>query len=300
MKARDFQYERARSLEDALDLLHRHGAEARVIAGGQSLVPALNLRLAAPEMLVDIGALDALRGIRLVEADGTRRLHIGALTRHVEIERSPDIARHAPLLALAVKHVAHAAIRNRGTFGGSLAHADPASEFPACILALGARLHIAGRAGTRIVAAADFFLGLHETAIKTGEILVAVDIEPIADGFRPGFAELARRSGDYALVGVALQARPIAGRTRLTSGTPVFFAVGDRPVAAHAAAKVLMDEGVADGDRIRLAQDALAADLDPPSDPQMSGVARLHLARVLLGRVVAEVLAGANQGGTHG
>jgi carbon-monoxide dehydrogenase medium subunit len=197
VKARDIQYERAQSLENALDLLHQHGPDARLIAGGQSLVPALNLRLAAPDMLVDIGALDELRGISLVEADGTERLRIGALTRHVEIERSALIAAHAPLLALAVRHVAHAAIRNRGTFGGSIAHADPASEFPACILALGATLQIAGRGVTRSVAAADFFLGLHETAIKPGEILVAVDIEPIAAGFRPGFAELARRSGDY-------------------------------------------------------------------------------------------------------
>ncbi|WP_158810295.1 xanthine dehydrogenase family protein subunit M [Beijerinckia sp. L45] len=299
MKARDIQYERARSLQDAVDLLHRHGPDARLIAGGQSLVPALNLRLAAPEMLVDIGALAELRGIRLVEVDGVERLRIGALTRHVDIERSALIAAHVPLLALAVKHVAHAAIRNRGTFGGSIAHADPASEFPACVLALGAMLHIAGRDGTRTVAAADFFLGLHETAIKAGEILVAVDIDPLGEGFRSGFAELARRSGDYALVGVALQGRPLPGRTLFAVVAPAFFSVGDRPLLADAAAAILMDAAVADGDRIRLAQESLAADLDPPTDPQMSGAARLHLARVLLGRVVAEVLA-ASQGVARG
>jgi carbon-monoxide dehydrogenase medium subunit len=189
-----------------------------------------------------------------------------------------------------VKHVAHAAIRNRGTFGGSIAHADPSAEFPACILALGARMHIASRTETRNVAAEDFFLGLHETAILPGEILVAVDIAPIETGFRPGFAELARRSGDYALAGLALQGKPMPDRTLFDAVSPVFFSVGNRPILARAAAKVLMDSDVADTERIRLAQAALTEDLAPPSDPQASSATRLHLARVLLGRVVAEVL----------
>jgi aerobic carbon-monoxide dehydrogenase medium subunit len=290
VKARDCRYERARSLQEALDLLHRYGTDARLIAGGQSLVPALNLRMAAPDMLIDIGALDELRGIRLVDSEGMKRLRIGAMVTHAEIARSRDVALHAPLLALAVKHVAHAAIRNRGTFGGSIAHADPAAEFPACVLALGARMHIASRAATRIVAAEDFFLGLHETAIKPGEILVAVDMAPIETGFRPGFAELARRSGDYALVGLALQGKPTPGRTLFEAVSPVFFSVGDRPILARAAANILMDSSGADGERIRLAQAALATDLAPPSDTQASSATRLHLARVLLGRVVAEVL----------
>ncbi len=289
MKARDFRYERARSLSEALDLLHRHGSDARVIAGGQSLVPALNLRMAAPEILIDIGALDELRFIRKVDTDGARHLRIGAMVRHAEIAQSPDIALHAPLLKRAASHVAHAAIRNRGTFGGSIAHADPAAEFPACALALDARMHIACWSGTRVVAAREFFLGLHETAIKPGEILTAIDIVPIKDGFRSGFAELSRRSGDYALAGLALHGRPIEGRSLFVDVSPVFFSVGDRPIVAHAAAKVLTDADVADDDRIRLAQQALTADLDPPSDPQASSATRLHLARVLLGRVVAEV-----------
>jgi aerobic carbon-monoxide dehydrogenase medium subunit len=297
VKARDCHYERARSLQDALDLLHRNGPEARLIAGGQSLVPALNLRMAAPDILIDIGALDELRGIRLVEAGGAKRLRIGAMVSHAEIARSGEVALHAPLLALAVEHVAHAAIRNRGTFGGSIAHADPAAEFPACVLALGAEMHIAGREAKRTVAAEDFFLGLHETAIRPGEILTAVDIAPIEMGVRPGFAELARRSGDYALAGLAIQGRPIPGRMLFEAVAPVFFSVGDRPVLARAAAKILADGSVGDDERIRLAQQALTADLDPPSDPQASSAARLHLARVLLGRVVAE-LAGTNVGST--
>ncbi len=290
MKARDCRYERARSLQEALDLLQSHGPDARLIAGGQSLVPALNLRLAAPDTLIDIGGLDELRGIRLVETEGVTRLRIGALVPHTEIARSREVALHAPLLKQAVAHVAHAAIRNRGTFGGSIAHADPSAEFPACALALCARMHIASRHATRIVAAEDFFFGLHETAIKPGEILIAVEILPMEEGFRPGFAELARRSGDYALAGLALQGRPIAGRTLFAAVSPVFFSVGDRPIFARAAAKILMDASVADAERIRLAQQALTQDLDPPSDTQASSAMRLHLARVLFGRVVAGVL----------
>ncbi len=289
MKAREFTYHRARSLEQALQLLARHGDEARIIAGGQSLIPALNLRLAAPGHLVDIGGIEALRSIRVLHDGDRERLLIGALVRHVEILRSPDVARCAPLLAQAVKHVAHAAIRNRGTFGGSIAHADPASEFPACVLALGARMHVAGRAGKRTVAASDFFLGLHETAVAPGEILTGVELDAVADGWRPGFAELARRSGDYAMVGFALHGRPRPGRLLFDAVAPVFFSVGDRPVFARDAAQVLTDEGVADADRVRLAQEALGRDLRPASTPLVSGAACLHLARVLLGRVVAEV-----------
>ncbi len=292
MKARKVGYERATTLDQALDLLRQHGAEARVIAGGQSLVPAMNLRLAAPSCLVDIGGIDALRGIRVTREGGRERLRIGALVRHVEIERSPEVARCAPLLAKAVKHVAHAAIRNRGTFGGSIAHADPASEFPACALVLGARMTIASQAGMRTVTAADFFKGLHETAVRPGEILTGVEVDAIADGQRAGFAELARRSGDYAMVGLALQGRPRPGRTVFEEVRPAFFSVGDRPILAQEAARVLTNEEIADGDRVRLAQEALGRDLQPSSSPAVSAAACLHLARVLLGRVVADVFDG--------
>ena len=290
VKAAALRYERASSLADALALLQRHGASATLIAGGQSLVPALNLRMAAPELLIDISRLDALRGVQVMTEGGSPRLRIGAMTRHAELGRSPEIARHAPLLHLAVGHVAHAAIRNRGTFGGSLAHADPASELPACALALGARMHVVGLAGARVIDAGDFFIGLHQTALQPGEILVAVEVDVLADGFRPGFAELARRQGDYALVGLAAHARPIPGQMRFAAIAPVFFSVGARPLLAAAAARVLTDATIADADRLHLAQQALAADLDPPADPQASSAMRLHLARVLLGRVVAQLV----------
>ena len=161
MKASAFAYARATSVANALDLLATHGDRAKVLSGGQSLMPAMNLRLISPELIVDIGELAELRGIA-VRGDA---LVIGALTRHVDLLKSPDIAAHAPLLAEAVAHVAHPAIRNRGTIGGSLAHADPASELPACMLALGATIIVRGPGGERRIAAEEFFTGIYETAL---------------------------------------------------------------------------------------------------------------------------------------
>jgi aerobic carbon-monoxide dehydrogenase medium subunit len=157
MKASAFSYARATSVVNALELLAAHGDDAKVLSGGQSLMPAMNLRLISPQLIVDIGGITELKGIAL---EG-EVLTIGALTRHVDLQRSPDIARHAPLLAEAIAHVAHPAIRNKGTIGGSLAHADPASELPACMVALDATIAIRGPAGERRVAARDFFTGIY-------------------------------------------------------------------------------------------------------------------------------------------
>ena len=276
-------------------MLARHGEAARVIAGGQSLIPAMAVRMAAPEILVDIGGISALRGIDLVEDRGRRLVRIGALVRHAEIERSALIAAEVPLLAASVRHVAHQAIRNRGTFGGSLANADPASEFPACVLALEAAIHVEGSEGPRVIAADDFFLGPYETALRPGEILTAVEIEAKAPGQRAGFAELARRQGDYALAGLALMgtatgAMRDAACPAFAAIRPVFCSVGSTPVLAAGAARVLTDPGIADAERLAMAQDALSGDLDPPSDPQASAALRRHLARTLLARVIRQSL----------
>lgn len=227
MKTTAFAYRRATSVEDALHLHAEAGDGAKYIAGGQSLLVALNLRLDDPPALIDIGGLSDLRGVKL---DGTR-LRIGALTRHAEVLTDPLIAHHLPLITQAVGHVAHPAIRNRGTFGGSVALADPAAEMPACCLALGARMVIAGAGGTRRVGADDFFLGMYETALEPGELLVAVEIELPGPDARPGFGELARRHGDYAMAGVAMMVAP--GDARV-----VFFGVSEcalRSPAAEAA-----------------------------------------------------------------
>src|SRR4051795_250032 len=175
MKASAFAYARASSVANALDLLAAHGDRAKVLSGGQSLMPAMNLRLISPELIVDIGELTELHGIAVTE----KTVRIGALTRHVELARSAEISAHAPLLAEAIAHVAHPAIRNRGTLGGSLAHADPASELPACMLALDAAVIVRGQGGERRIAAEDFFTGIFQTALSPEELLVAVEL-PVA------------------------------------------------------------------------------------------------------------------------
>src|SRR5882672_5609688 len=207
MKAAAFAYARATSVSNALDLLAAHGDRAKVLSGGQSLMPAMNLRLISPEMIVDIGALAELRGI----AVRGNTLLIGALTRHVDLLKSPEIAAHAPLLAEAVAHVAHPAIRNRGTLGGSLAHADPASELSACMLALEATMVVHGGDGERRIAAADFFQGIFQTALSAEELLIAIELPTMRKNSAHFFHEFARRHGDYAIAGIAAQAVVEAG-----------------------------------------------------------------------------------------
>jgi carbon-monoxide dehydrogenase medium subunit len=287
LKPTAFDYVRADSVPHAVRLLAEHRAGARIIAGGQSLLAAMNFRMASPEILVDIGEIEELRDITLT-ARG--RLRIGALTRHADLEASPDIATHAPLLRQAIRHVAHTAIRNRGTFGGSLSHADPASELPACAVALDATIHIVGPQGERTVPARQFFTGVHETALRSGELLVAAEIDTIKPDEVSGFQEFARRHGDYAIVGLAAHGRIEAGR--LCQIAPVFFSVGGTPILARHAAAALADPAVAEPEtRLRRAREALSSDLDPPGDPQASAALRMELARVLLGRVVGDMLA---------
>jgi carbon-monoxide dehydrogenase medium subunit len=282
MKASAFSYARATSVGNALELLAAHGDGAKVLSGGQSLMPAMNLRLISPDLLVDIGDLDELRGIKL--HGGT--LRIGALTRHVEVANSPEIAAHAPLLAEAIAHVAHPAIRNRGTVGGSLAHADPASELPACMLALDATIIVHGRSGERRIAAANFFTGIYETALSAEELLVAVELPVAARDSTHFFHEFARRHGDYAIVGLAAQA-VVRGGT-FADLRIALFAVGDRPVLAKAAAR-LVNVAVTPA-VLSSASAALAEELDPQQDQQASAAMRRHLAKVLLVRGVAKLL----------
>lgn len=266
MKPAPFAYARATTLAEVFDVLETHGDAVRLLAGGQSLVAALNLRLASPDLLLDINGVAALRGVTY--ADGV--LRIGALTRHAELGADPSVAQHAPLLAQAVPHIAHAAIRNRGTIGGSLALADPASELPACVLALEATLVLASRAGERRVAADAFFQGLYQTALRGDEVLTAVEI-PSRAGAASTLQELARRHGDYAIVGLAAQM--MGQGVRLA-----WFGVGATPLRTPRA-----EAAFSAGD-LAAAQAALAAELDPPEDLHGPPALRLHLARVLLGR----------------
>ncbi|TWB96880.1 carbon-monoxide dehydrogenase medium subunit [Bradyrhizobium macuxiense] len=283
MKAAAFAYARATSVVNALELLAVHGDKAKVLSGGQSLMPAMNLRLLSPEIVVDIGGLAELRGIAM--RGGV--LVVGALTRHVDLLRSPEIALHAPLLRDAVSHVAHPAIRNRGTIGGSLAHADPASELPACVVALDATIVARGPTGERRIAATKFFKGIFETALSSDELLVAIEVPVTGQGSTFFFQEYARRHGDYAVVGLAALAVVAAGRfSDLRLG---FFAVGDRPLLAAAAGKLVnacVNRGL-----LAEAAAALTNELDPPEDQQATAAMRRHLATVLLRRCVADLLA---------
>ena len=282
MNASAFSYARATSVGNALELLAVYGDGAKVLSGGQSLMPAMNLRLISPELLVDISDLAELRGIELVGGV----LRIGALTRHVELLNSSEIAAQAPLLTEAIAHVAHPAIRNRGTLGGSLAHADPASELPACMLALNATVIVRGQAGERRIAAVDFFTGIYETALSADELLVAVELPVARKDSVHFFHEFARRHGDYAIVGVAAQA--IVQANAFAGLRIALFAVGDRPALAKAAARLInvpvtptvLSEAAA----------ALADELDPQEDQQASAAMRRHLAKVLLVRGVSALL----------
>jgi aerobic carbon-monoxide dehydrogenase medium subunit len=260
VKAPSFAYAKPRSPEEAFELARRAGA--KVLAGGQSLIPALNMRLSQPELLVDISGLP-FKDITLEQGV----LRIGALVTHSQIEKSGEIARHAPLLAQAVRHVAHPAIRNRGTIGGSIALADPAAEYPACMVALDASIVVAGAGGERLVKAQQFFKGLFEVDLAPGELVAALEVPAQLKDQRSVFLELARRHGDYAIIGLAAYK---GKSTRF-----VFCGAGPTPMLARRASQS------AD---LEEAQKLLEQDLDPPADLYNSSATKLHLAKVLLKR----------------
>ena len=252
MKAPSFAYAKPRTLAEAFELIERPGA--KILAGGQSLIPSLNMRLSAPELLVDI---TGLAGLSNIEAKNGA-VRIGALCTHAMVERSPEVREHLPLLAEAMPHIAHPAIRNRGTLGGSLALADPAAELPACAVALDAVLVIASRKGERRVRAVEFFKGLFETDLKQGEILVGAEF-PKAE--KSAFVELTRRHGDYAIVGLAAVTKQRERRISL-------FGLADRPVLI----------------RPRSLEEAKGSLPKPAADLYHSSATKLHLAKVLLER----------------
>ena len=284
MKPAPFAYVRAETLDDVFRVLDEHGDGASILAGGQSLMATLNMRLSAPDVLVDIGPIGGLAGIE----DTGDALRIGAMTRHVDVETSALAAEHAPLLASAMPHIAHPAVRNRGTFGGSIAFADPAAELPACAVALGARMVVEGKGGRRTVNADRFFLGLYDTALEPGEILTAVEVPRIAAGWRSGFMELARRHGDYAMIGLAAHVEVAGGR--FGGGRLVFFGAGDRPVPAVRTAALLAGNAWTETLGARLAE-SLREELDPFEDLNADAAMRRHLAGVLVKRTLAPLAA---------
>lgn len=283
MKAPGFSYAKPASMAACLDLLGAHGDDAQVLAGGQSLMPLLNLRLAAPALLVDITGLDDLRGI----TDGDGHVRIGALERHADIGASPVVREALPLLTNAAAHIAHVAVREQGTIGGSLALADPAAEWPACCLALDADIELTSARGVRRVAAGDFFKGIYETDRQPDELVTAL-LVPNGSRADDGealhlFDEVARRKGDFAIAGLALVARRRG--TALANVRLALLGVGDRPVLAAGAMAALEGQPL-DQDTIAAAVAALRAELDPPEDPAYPSDYRRRVAGVVLERAL--------------
>lgn len=278
MKAAAFDYAKPASVSEAIALKRAHGGDARFLAGGQSLLPAMNMRVDRPGMLIDLNAIAGLGGID----DAGDTIRIGALTRTAELGRSGVIARRLPLLARCVEHIAHPAIRSMGTFGGSLVLADPAAEWPAACLALDASMVVTGPTGERTIVAPDFFRGLYTTALAEDELLVRVDLPVQPEGARSVALELVRRRGDFAIAGIVAQAVAAADGA-LSEVRIAFFGIADRPVRLAA-----VEQAVAHGgsDGVGAARAALEAGIEFTGDLYHAPATKRHLAGVLLGRAV--------------
>jgi len=280
MKPPRFDYLAPRSLDEALDLLARHGEQARVLAGGQSLVPLLNFRLVRPGYLVDLNDVPGLAGIRV--DDG--RLVIGAMTRQRAVEMSTLVRERCPLLAEAMPQIGHVQIRNRGTVGGSLAHADPAGELPAVVAALGGELVLRSARGQRVLGPAQFFVGYLTTAAAPDELLVEARVPVAPPRTGSAFLEVSRRHGDFALVGVAATVTVDAGGV-CTAAAVALTGVGPTPVVAREAARALV--GVEPGPpAFEEAARRVAGSVEPDSDLHASSEYRRHLAGVLTRRAL--------------
>ncbi|MCX7237774.1 xanthine dehydrogenase family protein subunit M [Polynucleobacter sp.] len=277
MKAAAFDYVKPKALHEALSLLEEAGEDARLIAGGQTLLATLNMRLSEPSVLIDITDIAELKGISVVG----NNLRIGALVTHTEIEDSELVAKNAPLLKAAAPHIAHRAIRNLGTWGGSLAYGDPAAEWPACSLTLGATMIIHGPSGERRVSAKDFFIDLYTTSLEPDEILVATEIPLASKQEVFYFHELARRHGDYAVAGLAAVAQKQGDV--LTNCAFTFFSVGATPVMATAA-QDLVDGKKLNDELIAQAVAAARNEIEAIADITNSAEAKQHLIGVLLER----------------
>ena len=284
MKSPPFSYIRVDSIEQVFDLLDQYGEEARILAGGQSLMATLNMRLSTPKLLIDINKIDGMDKIELVD----NKIVVGALTRHNNVANSADMKKYAPLVSKALPHIAHQAIRNRGTFGGSIAFADPAAELPAVSLALEASFVLQNRNGMRTVPAKEFFLGLFDTALDHNEIIIAIEIPIIKDEENFSFIELSRRQGDYAIIGIAAQGTIKTGV--FSNMRLAYFGAGDRPLMAQNAINILEGEKYTK-EVTKAVEESLNLDLDPMDDLNGPAAMKMHLARVITSRALAEMTA---------
>lgn len=282
MKAPQFDYVKPESLVEVFSLLEKNGDSARIIAGGQTLLATLNMRLSEPKLLIDINGVRGLSGISLQE----RFVRIGAMTRHSEIEESNLVAKHMPLLSMTAPHVAHKAIRNKGTIGGSIAFADPAAEWPCCAVALDAVIVLASKRGLRRVNAADFFRELYTTDMKTDELIVALEFPLQSPATHCAFDEMARRHGDYPIVGLAAVAQ--VSVNSLSQLRLVFLGVGNIPMRARAAEAILEGKPFSP-ELLAAAKLELAGELTPGADLYNSSELKLHLAAVLMKRLLMKM-----------
>ncbi len=289
MKPVPFDHVAARSVDEAIALLAEHGDDATVIAGGQSLVPLLALRLTRPALLVDVSRIPELSGV----AVSSGSVQVGAATTQTRLIRSSEAAEACPLLAQAVRHIGHAAIRNLGTVGGSLAHADPAAELPAAAVALDAIMQLRSVRGERAVPAAEFFTSFLTTAREPDELLVGVTFPSATSGTGTSFVEFSRRHGDFALVGVACSLR-FGGAGEVTEGRMAFSGVGTTPVRARATEAALTGRPLS-AEVLADATEALAKEIDPPADLHGTAAYRRHLAGTLLGRALTAASAAARR-----
>lgn len=283
MKPPRFVYERPQTLPQALALLTQHGGDASILSGGQSLMPMLNLRMAQPSVLVDINRIPELDLIELRD----QRLMIGARARHNEVLRSQLVAEHAPLLRLALPFVAHDAIRNRGTFGGSLALADPAAEMPACAICLDADIVAASEQGERRIPAVEFFHGLYTTALEPEEMIVRIEIPSRSHDWVHAFDEISRRHGDFAIAGLAM-ALQIAD-DRLADCRIVYLGVESQPRRLEAIEKELIGSTLSSPEALERMLHAFDG-LNPMETGDYPGSYRLRLARTLLSRLLSRCL----------
>ena len=275
MKAPDFSYEKPTSISDVLILLENNDLDCQILAGGQSLMPMMNFRMANPGTLVDISAISALSGI----SESSDKVEIGAMVSYRELEYSEIIKTYCPLVSMVLPYVAHAAIRNRGTIGGSIGLSDPAAELPAVLLALNGEIEIASSKGNRIVPASNFFKGVYETDCGPDELISKIILPKAHQEQIFGFHEVARRHGDYAMAGVC-----IAQDSDLTTRV-AFFGVSDRAVRAVGVENLLSGNATFSEEVIRNAQNALS-DIEFEGDLNAGPEAKRHIAKVVLERTL--------------
>ncbi|HJM43731.1 MAG TPA: xanthine dehydrogenase family protein subunit M [Nitrospinota bacterium] len=285
MKPAPFDYVAPSSVSEVLELLKRYGEEAKLLAGGQSLMPMLGMRLHRAEVLIDLNRVDALQGIR--REDGF--VKVGAMTRHSDVERSSEVGESVPLLSQAVPLIGHAAIRNRGTLGGSLAHNHPASELPAVAAALEARFEVRSPSSSRTLSAQEFFTSYLSTDLGEDELLTEVSFPVLGEGWRTAFLEFSRRVGDFALVGVAAAARMEDGKCR--EARIALTGVGGVPTRATETEGILRDSALSP-EVLERASEAVKGEVEPPSDFHGSSDYRRHLCGVFTRRALARIAGG--------